>query len=1081
MYRKVINFSSFHTPTNTMACQMSDLSENEKKILKYWENNDILNKANSAAKLKKRFFFLDGPPYANGPLHLGHIRAYTRKDAILRYKMARGFRVSNRSGFDVHGLPIENKVESELKLKSKHEIETKIGVAEFINKCIAMSDWNIQEQVKDAITYGIWLDFKNPYIPSHIGYIDKSWEVFKRIYDKNLVYCGNQVMPYCLHCGTVLAKGPEVEEVDDTDYSIFVLFKITAKKSYHVNLKSNAYFLIWTTTPWTLPANVAIAVNPDERYVMVKIKDIYLIIAKKRLDAVSEILHENVLIESELLGSELAGIEYISPLEDKVPKQKELRRYHKVVTSKEYVTMEEGTGLLHVAPGHGIEDYNIGLANKLPVISVLGPDIPHDNTLGEYAGLNTITGLNDAVLKDLKLKDSLLYSGTANHKYPHCWRCHEKLIYTSTVQWFINIEKIRKSILKKSEKVQWYPKEASNWFTESINSSPDWVISRQRYWGIPIPIWVCDNCNNIRVIGSINEIKSSIMPPDEINMASLHKPFIDKIEFNCDKCKSKMSRIKDVFDVWFDSGVAHTASMNNEEFKQSYGRSLISEGPDQLRGWFATLMKTGIGAYNKSPYSHVVMQGWVVDSKGEAMHKSKGNYITAKDLAQRHSIDSIRLFMLSRISYEVLKVSEDKIKEYELLTLLIKNISKLISDYSEAIHYSLKNAKTLNLKYHADPEDMWIMSRLNTVIRDSTEAMETYEVYKAVNTVISFLTDDFSRFYLKLAKKKILYGKKQNAKLKLNLINHILYKSILLLYPFTPFITEELYLSNYKETESISMVSWPKISPKLIDMQLETEFDVLMSAITAILNSRDKLNLKLRLPITSATIETANEDAKPILAKYSYIIEEYANAKKLVIKDMAKSGTEIRPVFGKLGPDFRENASAVAEAIKSADPVAIEDSIGRSGTYDLHTSKGVFKIGPQHFIAVEKAAEDNHVQFKYGVAYVDPKISEELKEEALVREFERRVQLLRKDLGLKKTQKVEVFYDTGSDTANIVEKNKGRILKIVAAKSLRRGGTDFESAKKHSGMNEQELLNRFVAKEFDIEGERLMLALLSIS
>ena len=837
---------------------MSDLSDNEKNILKYWEDNDIFSKANSRSKSNKHFFFLDGPPYANGPLHLGHIRAYTRKDAILRYKMARRFRVSNRSGFDVHGLPIENKVESELQIRSKHEIETKVGVEEFINKCIAISNWNIQEQIKDAITYGIWLNFKDPYIPSHIDYIDKSWDVFRRIYARNLVYSGHQVMPYCLHCGTVLAKGPEVEEAEDTDPSIFVLFKINAKKSDRIFLTGSTYLLIWTTTPWTLPANVAIAINPNERYILVRIKNTRLIIAKKRLDAVSKVLEENISVESEFLGNELIGMEYISPLEDKVPAQKDLRKYHKVLASEEYVTMEDGTGLLHVAPGHGMEDYSIGLTNKLPIISVLGPDESYGNILGAaYAGINTIAELNDAILKDLKINGSLIYNGSIRHNYPHCWRCHEKLIYTSTIQWFISIEKIKESILKKSKKIMWYPKEASNWFAESIKSSPDWVISRQRYWGIPIPIWVCQDCDNILIIGSIDELKLSLNPPANISIASLHRPFIDKIEFKCDKCNSKMSRIKDVFDVWYDSGVAHTSSMNDDEFKMSYGKTLISEGPDQLRGWFATLMKTGIGAYNKSPYSCVVMQGWVVDSKGEAMHKSKGNYITAKDLAQRHPIDSIRLFMLSRNSAEVLKVSDDKINECELSIRLIKNISKLLTDYSEAIKHVPKNTKVLNLKQHADPEDIWITSRLNSVIKKSTEAMESYEIYKAVTLIISFLTDDFSRFYLKLAKKKILYSKTQNARLKLDIINHILYNSILLLYPFIPFVTEEVYLSNYKENESISMVNWPKISEKLINEPLEAEFDVVMSAITAILNSRDKFGVRLRWPVSSATIETA--------------------------------------------------------------------------------------------------------------------------------------------------------------------------------------------------------------------------------
>ena len=1060
---------------------MVDIIHNEEEVLAYWQSKCITEAVKAKNLNGKTFYFLDGPPYVTGDLHPGHIWTKGMKDAFVRYRRYRGFNVIDRPGYDLHGLPIENKIEKDLGIKSKKEIEEKIGIERFVQECRKYVDMYMGRMDADYDRFGISLDFKNPYLPYKKEYMEAAWQMLKLMDQRKFLYKGKRTLIYCPHCETPLSQGSmEVEYSDEKDPSLFVAFKIMGgPKDSKADLGNNAYLAVWTTTPWTLPANVAIAVNPKEVYVIAKAGSKRLVLAKKRADKFAEITEENLIIEGEFFGSELLGTRYISPIEGRVPKQKEIRKYHKVIASEEFVTMEEGTGLLHVAPGHGMEDYGIGIKNRLPILSPLNPDATYDEEAGEFKGLKVPAEANAAVLKDLEQSGMLLHTSMLTHSYPHCWRCHSKLIFAATDQWFLNIQRIKSKLIKVNNKINWYPEEVKTWQQSILENSPDWCISRQRYWGIPIPVWECVNCSRRTVIGSHAELVEKALDKKAAeSLQDFHRPYIDQIKIKCE-CSSEMRRIPDVFDVWFDSGITFRASLTEQQFQELKKVDFILEYVEQIRGWFQALMKCGTMAYDLGPIKNIVVHGIMAGSDGRKMSKSFGNFAPLREMLKESTADAFRLWSMNHMPILNRNLSYSEIKDADKNILLIYNVKKLLEDYEEAIGYHSESIKAPSPKGLA-PEEQFILSKFSSLIVDVTEAFDNYALYKAAGMLTEFMVEDFSRFYLKTAKKKILYSSKADAMKVINTVNYIFYNLIIMLSPIIPFSTEKVYLERYKG-ESIFLNSWPKASKSLINKQTETEFDVVMSAITAILNSRDKFGVRLRWPVSSATIETANEDAKPILAKYSYIIEEYVNAKEIHIKDMLKSGTEIRPVFQKLGPDFRENASAVAEAIKSADPVAIEESIVKSGIYDLHTSKGIFKIGPQHFIAVEKAADDNHVQFKYGVAYVDPKISEELKEEALVREFERRVQLLRKDMGLKKTQKVEVFYDTGSDTANIVEKNKDRILKIVAAKSLRRGGTDFESAKKHSGMNEQELLNRFIAKEFDIEGERLMLALLSIS
>ncbi len=634
---------------------MPDLIANEELVRRYWDDERVREAVNLRNKDGKVFFFLEGPPYANGELHMGHIRGYVRKDAILRYRRMRGQKVFDRAGFDVHGLPIENKVERQLEIKSKREIETRIGVENFVRACIETYKRYVAEQIAVAKAYGVWFDFENAYIPASFEYMDRSWGVFKRIFDKGLVYRAKQVMPYCIHCGTVLAKGPEVEEQEDTDPSMYVGFKTSNPAGRAPAAGAGASLLIWTTTPWTIPGNMAVAVNPKEPYVRVAVSGREFILAKVRLGHVASELGWSPIIMQEFRGADLEGVHYLNPLEDSVPRQKDTRRNHKVIFSEEMVSMGEGTGIIHIAPAFGPEDFELAKKEKIPLLSIVGLDGRYNSEAGKYAGIGLIHDANREIELGLSERGALIGKGAIRHSYPHCWRCKDKLVYLPTEQWFINVSRIKARIRKEIEKVEWHPGELKAWFTESINSAPDWVISRQRYWDIPIPIWICGACGEAEAIGSFEELQRRAGSDMAADAEAMHRPSVDRMRIKCGKCNGVMERISDVFDVWYDSGVAHTASLTKEEFAETFSKAFITEGPDQIRGWFATLMKTGVAAYGKTPFRTVLMQGWVLDHKGEAMHKSKGNYVAAQDLVGKYSMDAVRLFTLSHPAQDSLK------------------------------------------------------------------------------------------------------------------------------------------------------------------------------------------------------------------------------------------------------------------------------------------------------------------------------------------------------------------------------------------------------------------------------------------
>jgi isoleucyl-tRNA synthetase len=586
------------------------MQQDEERILRYWKEEDINNKVRKKNAHGKKFYFLDGPPFVTGDLHLGQVWTKGLKDTFVRYKRYRGFNVVDRAGYDVHGLPIENKVEKELKISSKKEIEQNIGIGNFVSACKKFVESHLGRWESDYERFGVSLDFSDPYLPYKNEYIETAWQLFKTISDKGFLYKDKRTLIYCPHCETSLSQGSmEVEYSDEEDPSVFFTFEIDTKRSKpKIGLGDRTYLLVWTTTPWTIPSNVAVAANPKAVYVRAMLDGMSVIVAKDRLDKVAAALNKSVIVDKEFYGSELDNIYYTSPLEGKVSKQKELRRYHKVVFSESLVSMEEGTGLVHIAPGNGIEDYVLGKKNKLPVFCPVKPDATYSAEAGQYEGLSVPTEANETIMRDLQSAGVLLGRSAVKHSYPHCWRCHSKLIFIATDQWFFDVQRIKKRMINASMKVNWVPAEAKGWEVAVIESAPDWCISRQRYWGIPMPIWECGKCGDFRVIGSVEELKKESGGTAE-RFEDLHRPHIDKIVLKCRKCGAEMHRVKDVLDGWFDSGITFRASLSAEQFPKLFPTDLILEYIEQTRAWFQYLLRCGIMAYGKAPYKNVVVHG----------------------------------------------------------------------------------------------------------------------------------------------------------------------------------------------------------------------------------------------------------------------------------------------------------------------------------------------------------------------------------------------------------------------------------------------------------------------------------------
>jgi isoleucyl-tRNA synthetase len=798
---------------------MYDFKTVESEVKEIWKKNKKeIEKSIQYDSKKKLFSFLEGPPTANAPPGLHHLEARTYKDLICRFRFMQGFSVPRKGGWDCHGLPVEVQVEKKLKLDSKKDIE-KYGVKKFINQCKKdvfsnISEWNISTE-----ELGYWIDLKNPYVTLENNYIESVWWSLKELYNKKMLYEDYKVVPFCPRCGTPLSSHEvSLGYKDITEESVYIAFKLKGK--------SNEYILAWTTTPWTLPGNVALAVGEDIDYVKVKLEDgNSLILGRERLN----VLKEDYKIIEELKGKNLVGIGY-EPLY-KI-KQAENENSHKIILA-DFVTTEDGTGVVHTAGMYGEDDYEVCKKENLPLVHTVNQNGTFNELVPKWQG-RFVKDVEDEIKEDLKQRSLLYKTEKTTHSYPFCWRCDSPLLYYAVNSWFVKVSSIRDKLVKINKEINWEPKHIRDGrFGKWLEGAKDWSLSRFKFWGTPLPIWKCE-CGKEKVIGSIRELKENSIQKitGEID---LHKSTIDNIKLKCE-CGKQMKRIPDVIDCWYDSGSApfaqfHYPFENKKEFEKRFPYDYVSEAIDQTRGWFYTMHVLATILFNKSAYKNVICAGHIVDEKGEKMSKSKGNIINPKDIIDRTGVDAIRLQFCTADAGNSKRFSYDMMKESVIpfLTILYN---------ANRYYMQLENKKSKEKL-----EDKWILSRLNSVIKKITENLENYRIDISFNEIQNFVINDFSRSYIKITRNREDISR---------IIEKILKNISLLLAPFAPYISEKIFSQFSKD--SVHLSKWPKVDEKKIDKKLEENFDIVFEIIEKGLAKRNSVEIGLRWPLKKAII-----------------------------------------------------------------------------------------------------------------------------------------------------------------------------------------------------------------------------------
>jgi len=927
----------------------------EEKIQEFWDKNNIPKKALSLRKGKKKFYFLDGPPYATGYIHLGTAWNKILKDSFIRYKRMKGFDVWAQPGYDTHGLPIENKVEKKLNLKSKRDIE-KIGVEEFNKECRKFATEFIDIMNSQFNNLGVWMDWENPYLTLKKEYIEGAWYTFKVGFEKGLIYKDKYAVRVCPHCETVVAYN-EIEYNNVKDPSIYVKFKLKNSK--------DTYFLIWTTTPWTLPSNTGIMVKSDVNYAYVRVGNEVLILAKELVDKVMKKGGiKNYKIEKTILGKSLEGLEYEHPLSDLFPFQNKVKGAWRVVISDKYVTLEDGTGLVHTAPGHGEEDYKVGKENGLPIISPLKMDGTYNEECGRFSG-KFVKDADKEIINELKNRGVLFASEFIEHDYPFCWRCSSPLIFMAIPQWFFKVTSIREKLIEENKKVNWVPEWAGKRFHNWIESLGDWPISRQRYWGIPLPIWECEKCENTKVIESVKELP--------VQIDDLHKPYVDKITLKCDKCGGLMKRIPDVLDVWFDSGVAAWASLGypgkKDLFEKLWPNDFNLEGPDQIRGWWNSQLITSVITFDRRSFENILFHGFVLDAHGNKMSKSKGNIVAPEDVIEKYGRDVLRYFFLSSPAWDDFYFSWEETENVLKKLNIIRNTFQFVNTYVTEFP---------DKKPPLNKEDEWILSRLNTTIEEYQDNFDKYSNHKSIEALEKFIIEDYSRFYIKLIRKRVEPGYDgEDKKAAFYTLVKVCEAVVKMLAPICPFMAEKSYqeilIKMRGGKESVHLEDFPEVEKSLINKDLENEMVIAQKFIEDSLSVRKKAGLKLRWPAGRIIVVSKNEKVKEALRNLESVVLEMTNVVSLNFEPKKPSGKFVSEVF--------EN----------------------------------WEI------------------------FLDTSEDENMFEERLYRELTRKIQAMRKKAGLVVKDKIKLNLKSDEKTENILKKFEDKIKKDVGANQVNIG------------------------------------------
>jgi isoleucyl-tRNA synthetase len=1021
----------------------------EEQVQKFWEDRDIYQRTNKLRENKPKYSFLDGPPYCSGRIHLGTAWNKIIKDTHLRFKSMNGFSIRRQAGWDTHGLPIEHKVEGILGLTSKKQIETEIGIENFINQCRDFAVENKAVMTEQFQKIGIWMDWDDPYVTFDPKYMESCWWTLKKANEKDLLVNDLRVITWCPRCETALAMA-EIDYENKDDPSIYVKFPLETPE---VAENGKEFVLVWTTTPWTLPANMAICVHPDFDYAYVKVEDEVYIMAEALVDQIfgasdcncdhgendahsKDSQDDSDCYESEekpyqilkiVKGSELQGKSYKHPLTDEIPQQKLFE--HKILPG-DHVTLTDGTGCVHTAPGHGPEDFEIGKEYGLPIFCPVDEAGLFKDEAGKYEG-QFVKDADQGIITDLDTHGLLLKADIINHRYGFCWRCKTPIIYLATQQWFLRVTQIKDQMLSELDKVKWVPSWAGeSRFRNWVENARDWTISRQRYWGIPIPIWSCEDCGKITVVGSVAELKEKAIE-DTLQGDFIHRPHVDDIIIPC-KCGGNMKRTPDVLDVWIDSGVAGWASLHypqeKELFEEWFPYDFITEGHDQTRGWFYSQLGTGVIALDQTPYQKVLMHGFTLDEDGRKMSKSLGNVVEPGEVIELYGADIMRFYLLwANKPWDDLKFVWDELKNVSKMFNILWNVYVFSTTYMALDNFNPEFYTEEDIKLR--DEDYWILSRINSVAQEVSEALDSLFFHKATRSINHFILEDLSRWYVRLIRGRTWVEKDDPDKLgAYNTLYTVLELLITLMAPIAPHITEDIYQNlvrsvRMKHPESIHMLDW-NYSPELINPELEAEMDVAREIIEACARARDVARYKLRWPVSEIVVVSEDKKALQAAKSLEAVLKEQANTKAVVTaSEFPQLKLTATPNRKTLGPRLRQDVPLVGKELEKADGMELKHKLDTEGLITIELADKSVELSPEDVIFETELPDDVvSAEFEGGSVFVNTQLTPEILSESMARELIRRIQDMRKDMDLDVEAHIKVYVGCSTEFKALVEK-----------------------------------------------------------
>jgi len=1021
----------------------------EPEILQFWEKNRIYAKAKKNGLKGEDYYFLDGPPYTSGKVHIGTAWNKTLKDLILRYKRMQGFNVWDRAGYDMHGLPTEHATEKKLGIKGKEDI-LKFGVDRFTRECEHLSVENMKVMNRDFMRLGVWMDFENAYQSIKKEFIEGEWWLIKKAHENNRLYEGKRTMTWCASCATVVAKH-ELEYKTVKENSIFLKFAVEGRE--------NEFLIIWTTTPWTIPFNMAVMANPELEYVRAKLDNGETWILAKALAGmvINAVAGKDFKITEEFTGDKLEGLKYIHPLHDKIRYFDEIKdnpKLHTVILSEEYVDTSAGSGLVHCASGCGQEDYEVGHRNGLPPFNTLDEQGVFEN-IGEFNGLRAKKD-DKSFIDALEKTGALIAVAEVEHEYAHCWRCKSPVIFRPTTQWFFKVEDLKEEMIKENDKIKWVPESAYNAFNSWLRNLRDNSITKQRYWGTPLPVWRCNKCKNYIVVDSVKELEKL----SGQKVKDLHKPWIDEIKIKC-RCGGTKERIPDILDVWVDAGTVSWNCLDyphtKENFERLFPAEFILEGKDQIRGWFNLLHVASMVSMKKPSFRNVYMHGFVQDAQGRKMSKSLGNYILPQEVIDRYGADTFRFYSIggTKAAMDLNYNFEDMGLKNRNLTILW-NLHKFLIDYSNSIGKLPSEINEKLAEKNITLAEKYIISKMNSAIYNMTAVLDSYMLCDAPWKAEELFLE-LSRAYIQMVREKSSMGTDDEKEAVLYTMNKVFMAILKLCAPIMPFIAEKMYL-NLKRAfglrqESVHLLKWPEADTKRIDEKLEKQMDTAKNIMQAILSAREKAKIGVRWPIKQAIIKTANEEAKSAVNGLMEIIKAQTNVKDIRIKAKVEGVREkFRCDFKKLEASFGVRSAEIIGKLAVESPETVLGHIEKEGRHRIRLdNKDTAEIMPEHLLVQHEApAHLIESEFRGGSVFLDRTRTEELDAEGYAREIMRHIQILRKNAGLQKADSISLFIKADSKDMAMLSKWQEAIKEKVGAKRLKISGADPDTKHEHA-------------------------------